>query len=139
MSIRLFNFLWKTKQKYLQYSLAGIQAATYSYIGEFHSSESRAKACSFVAVFIPAAYIFLALLAWAVIQWNWALSDFKILPWRVYLFLTSLLSGINFICLYQLPESPKFLISINRKEDALVVLRKMYSTNTALDEKVTIN
>lgn len=69
-------------------------------------------------------------------QWEWAISDFKILPWRVYLFSTSILSGINFICLYQLPESPKFLINQGRINETLAVLRKMYSTNTTLDEKV---
>lgn len=90
-------------------------------------------------MFMPACFVFLPSLAWIIIpmQWEWILSDdLTISPWRIYLLFSSLLNGINFICLYQLPESPKYLLSINRKEDTLNVLRRMYSINMHLDQEV---
>ncbi|XP_031628421.1 synaptic vesicle glycoprotein 2C [Contarinia nasturtii] len=124
---------------FVGFFVSGVQAATYSYIGEFHSNETRTKTLSFVAMFMPACFVYLPLLAWAVLpmEWEFHLSnDIKISPWRIYLLLSSLLNGINAICLYHLPESPKFLLSINRKEETLNVLRKMHSVNIRDDQKL---
>lgn len=119
--------------------MSGVQAATYSYIGEFHSNSTRTKTLSFVAMFMPACFIFLPLLAWLIIpmQWEFLLfDDIKISPWRIYLLCSSLLNGINFLCLYQLPESPKFLLSINQKSATIAILKKMYSMNTGQGPEV---
>lgn len=129
----------KSKKCVLYCSVSGVQAATYSYIGEFHSNETRTKTLSFVAMFMPASFVFLPLLALTIIpmEWEWNLFDsITISPWRIYLLFSSLLNGINFFCLYQLPESPKFLLSINRKEDTLHVLKRMYSINMNQDPQV---
>lgn len=121
--------------------MSGAQAATYSYIGEFHSNDTRTKALSFVAMFMPACFIYLPLLAWIIMPMQWEFSLFNymnISPWRLYLLCSSLLNGINFICLFQLPESPKFLLSLNRKEETLNVLKKIYAINTNKKSEVFI-
>lgn len=125
-SRREFMFL------FIYFSVSGVQAATYSYIGEFHSNSTRTRAAAFVAMFMPACFVYLPLLAWLIIpmQWELYLLDFKITPWRLYLFCSSLLNCVNFICLYFLPESPKFLLSIDKKTETLAVLRRMYEINT---------
>lgn len=123
-------------------SVSGVQAATYSYIGEFHCNKTRTKALSFVAMFMPACFVYLPLLAWAIIpmQWEFYIFDhMKISPWRIYLLFSSLLNGLNFIFLYQMPESPKFLLSMNRKAETINILRKMYSINKNCDKQVTLN
>lgn len=120
-------------------SVSGVQAATYSYIGEFHCNRTRTKALSFVAMFMPACFVYLPLLAWAIIpmQWEFYLFDhMKISPWRIYLLFSSLLNGLNFIFLYRMPESPKFLLSMNRKAETINVLRNMYSVNMNCDKQV---
>lgn len=118
--------------------MSGVQAATYSYIGEFHSNATRTRAAAFVAMFMPACFVYLPLLAWLIIpmQWELYLLDFKIAPWRLYLFCSSLLNCVNFICMYFLPESPKFLLSIDKKAESLAVLRKMYEINTGNPQEV---
>ena len=94
-----------------------------------------------MVVFATISQILLPLLAWAIIpmQWNWKIFDVKVMPWRIFLFLSSLLNGINFFCLYRLPESPKYLLSTNRKEETLNILRKMYAINTGFNEQVFID
>lgn len=50
--------------------------------------------------------------------------------WNVYLFVCafpSLIGGIAFIFM---PESPKFLMSVGRNEEALRVFQLVYSLNT---------
>lgn len=135
--------IYLNKRKTLfNHSVAGVQAATYSYIGEFHSNETRTRALSFVAMFMPACFVYLPLLAWAIIPMEWELelnlldTQIKILPWRLYLLISSLLNGINFICVFHLPESPKFLLSMNRKDETLIVLQRMYWTNMRHDAQV---
>lgn len=89
---------------------------------------------------MPACFVYLPLLAWAIIPMQWEFYIFnhmKISPWRIYLLFSSLLNGLNFIFLYQMPESPKFLLSMNRKAETINVLRKMYSVNMNCDKQVT--
>lgn len=119
-------------------SASGVQAATYSYIGEFHSNATRTRAAAFVAMFMPACFVYLPLLAWLIIpmNWEWYLLGMKISPWRLYLFCSSLLNCFNFFCLYFLPESPKFLLSIDKKVETLSVLRRMYEINTGHAQEV---
>lgn len=124
-------------------SVSGVQAATYSNIGEFHSNDTRTRALSFVSVFMPVCFIYLALLAYFIIPMQWKIlihtfTDYQISPWRLYLLCSSLLNGVNLICLYQLPESPKFLLSINRKKSAMIVLKHMYAVNTGKDPEVCV-
>lgn len=90
-------------------------------------------------MFMPACFVYLPLLAWTILPMEWEFNLFdiiKISPWRIYLLSSSILNGINFICLYQLPESPRYYHSINRKEDTLNVLKRMYSFNMNADQQV---
>jgi MFS transporter, VNT family, synaptic vesicle glycoprotein 2 len=50
--------------------------------------------------------------------------------WRIFLLVMSLPSFIVAALLFLLPESPKFLISSGRHEDALEVFRSIYLMNT---------
>lgn len=120
------------------FSVSGVQAATYSYIGEFHSNATRTRAAAFVAMFMPGCFVYLPLMAWLIIPMNWEffLLDMKFSPWRLYLFSTSFLNFINFICLCYLPESPKYLLSVGKKAETLAVLRRMYQINTGKAQKV---
>lgn len=90
-------------------------------------------------MFMPACFVYLPLLAWAIIPMQWefyVFNDMKISPWRIYLLFSSLLNGLNFIFLYRMPESPKFLLSMNRKAETINVLRQMYAINMNCDTQV---
>lgn len=74
---------------------------------------------------------------------SWLLIDWFIFPeiggevngfvynsWRIFLLVMSLPSFIVAALLFLLPESPKFLISSGRHEEAIEVLRGIYLMNT---------
>ncbi|KAL3279267.1 hypothetical protein HHI36_016778 [Cryptolaemus montrouzieri] len=51
-------------------------------------------------------------------------------PWRIFVFICCLPSLISLVCLYFLPETPKFFISKRRFENAKIVFQKVYKINT---------
>lgn len=120
------------------YSLAGTQSITFTYIAEFHSTAKAARAAAFVATFFPSAWIFVPVLSMLIIPMDWTIwiASFPFKPWRLLLLCCSLLSLWNAIVFSYLPESPKFLLATNRKDEALDVLRRIYAFNTGDSEEV---
>lgn len=120
-------------------SIAGVQSSVYAYLAEFHSKDTRNWAIFLVTTFQPVGYIFLSLLGWIIIpnDWEWELfGNFILRPWRIVLLSTSVTHLITLILMYSLPQSPMFLMSINREEDALIALKIMYRMNTGLSQEV---
>ena len=74
-------------------------------------------------------------LAWAIIPldrfatYEIPLIGIPLASWRLYLLIISLLNGFAFVGLLILPESPKFLLSKEKKEKALNSLYWMYKFN----------
>lgn len=52
-------------------------------------------------------------------------------PWRLYLFVTSLIPAFCYIAIWFLPESPKFLHNTGSYTKALVILQKIYCINNS--------
>lgn len=119
-------------------SVSGVQAASYSYNGEFHSDLTRTRSSAFLAMFMPGCFVYLPLLAWLIIpmNWVWYINGLKISPWRLYLLCSSCINGINFILLGFFPESPKFLLTMNKRERSLDILSTMYAFNTRKSKEV---
>jgi hypothetical protein len=51
-------------------------------------------------------------------------------PWRLFVILNAVPSIAAASILYFLPESPKFLFTNTREEEAVEVLRRMFTLNT---------
>lgn len=91
-------------------------------------------------VFMAFGMIYLPALAWAIIPLGRTytfvipLIGTEFSSWRLYLLLIALLNGFVFVGLFFLPESPKFLLSKNRKEESLAALRQMYKFNGRADQ-----
>lgn len=73
-------------------------------------------------------------LAWAIIPQSWSLTlfggAFVYNSWRIFILVCSMPALIAFLGLLNFPESPKYLMSKGRNEEALKVFQKMYSMNT---------
>lgn len=142
-------------------SISGPFAALMSYLAEVHDNTHRSRSYMWLGVFfslanisLPCAYFNLGKslnswqcestrvyhstgIAWLVIpqKWNFAFPNetIEINSWRVFLAITSLPEFLACVALFVFPESPRFLILKGRHDEALNVLRKIYSLNTGKD------
>jgi MFS transporter, VNT family, synaptic vesicle glycoprotein 2 len=99
--------------------ISGGSATIYAYLGEFHNLKSRSR------VLMGAAFVFgvfclcLPLLAFIVLNQEWeiyiAVIDVYYKPWRFFIAVCGSLSAICGICLFFLPESPKFVFATVRR------------------------
>lgn len=122
-------------------SVAGATSAGYSYISEFHTSATAPRAAAFISIGLYCVWPFLSPLAMLIIpmDWHYSLHFIEFKPWRFFLMCTSLVSLWNSIISWFLPESPKFLVAMNRKDEALAVLRRIYAINTGNSKEVIIS
>ncbi|XP_041988941.1 synaptic vesicle glycoprotein 2A-like isoform X2 [Aricia agestis] len=110
-------------------------AVLISYIAELHRTSLRARVILLTSLFYTIANVTLPLLAWGILVNKWDVpvgSIFVIHSWNFFLLATALVPLITGAAFVFLPESPKFLMSRGRNEEAMEVFRKMYTMNTGL-------
>lgn len=110
----------------------------YSYVSEFYTKEKAPRVTSFTSMCMPMATAFLAVLGYFLIPIDFEFYVFyvKMSSWRIFILVSSVIHFINFIVFIYLPETPKFLESINHSDEALNVLRNMYAVNTGAAKEV---
>ncbi|KAJ2949542.1 hypothetical protein O0L34_g15462 [Tuta absoluta] len=113
-------------------ALGGSGPVIWSYFAEFQPKKKRGAMLSFMAAFWTLGNLFVAGLAWVIIpsEIGGTTNGFTYNSWRIFLLVMSLPSFIVAALLFLLPESPKFLISTGRHEDAMEVFRGIYMMNT---------
>lgn len=118
--------------------LAGPLSAIYCYISEFHTMKTATRATAYATVFINGLVIYMALFAMVIMtmDWNFKIFGIDFKPWRFYMVMNSLINLWNAVVFFILPESPKFLLSQNRTEEAIEVLSRVYAFNTGLPKEV---
>lgn len=82
--------------------------------------------------------MFMPFISFAVINREWRLPisflDITYKPWRLFVIVCGIPGFVCGIAMYFLPESPKFLLSINKEDEAKEVLQKMYRMNGGKDK-----
>ncbi|XP_018335045.1 synaptic vesicle glycoprotein 2B [Agrilus planipennis] len=113
-------------------ALGGSGPVIWSYFAEFQPKSKRGAMLSFMAAFWTLGNLFVAGLAWVIIPSEMGIDTpyFKYNSWRIFLFICSLPSFIVAALLLFLPESPKFLLSRGRTDEALSIFRRIYKMNT---------
>ncbi|CAB0006999.1 unnamed protein product [Nesidiocoris tenuis] len=113
-------------------ALGGSGPVIWSYFAEFQPKKKRGSMLSSMAAFWTLGNLFVASLAWLIIpsMHSFRLPGFIFNSWRLFLMICSVPSFIVAVLLYFLPESPKFLLSQGRTEDAMAVFRHIYAKNT---------
>lgn len=116
-------------------ALGGAGPVIWSYFAEFQPKHKRGSMLSFMAAFWTLGNLLVASMAWLIIPSGigFHAEGFVFNSWRIFLMICALPSFIVGILLLYLPESPKFLLSCGRFEEALAILRGIYVTNTGKD------
>ncbi|KAF5277246.1 hypothetical protein FQR65_LT00354 [Abscondita terminalis] len=113
-------------------ALGGSGPVIWSYFAEFQPKSKRGSMLSFMAAFWTLGNLFVAGLAWLVIPTGigYTSHNFIYNSWRIFLLICAIPSFVVAALLFFLPESPKFLLSRGRVDEALDIFKKIYSINT---------
>lgn len=113
-------------------ALGGSGPVIWSYFAEFQPKAKRGSMLSFMAAFWTIGNLLVAGLAWLIIPTNIGFTTpaFTFNSWRIFLMVCSIPSFVVAGLLLYLPESPKFLLSQGKFEEALAIFRGIYVTNT---------
>ncbi|KAK9884936.1 hypothetical protein WA026_009172 [Henosepilachna vigintioctopunctata] len=108
-------------------------AALTTYVCEFHSAKYRTKIQMVIGIISSFGSVFLPLLAGLILPAKIEFTLFNYLnmhSWNVFLMVVALPSFFGGIMFFLMPESPKFLMTNGRNEEALEVMRFVYKMNT---------
>lgn len=137
----MFKCNW-TKWIFFPISISGSSATIYAYLSEFHSGTHRARAIMGSAVIFGASCILLPVVAWSVINQDWQFDvpiiDITYKPWRLFLVVCSLPGLLVFVILVFLPESPKFILSQGKQQEAYSILQKMNRVNNGKSSQLEL-
>ncbi|XP_026330456.1 synaptic vesicle glycoprotein 2B-like [Hyposmocoma kahamanoa] len=106
----------------------------FAYAGEMVPRKQRDRAvliCSGLLSFLAA---LCPILAWIVLSFNWQfyVGTLSLRPWRLLTAVYAVPLILTAIWMTQAKESPKFLVSTDKPEQALEVLRHIFVKNTGL-------
>ncbi|XP_051169662.1 synaptic vesicle glycoprotein 2C-like [Leptopilina boulardi] len=114
--------------------VSGPYATLVTYCSEFHALNDRPRLVLLIGMFNNSGAILNAAMAWLIIPHNWSLNlfngSFVYNSWRLYMSFCGLPIIIGAVCFFFFPESPKFLMSQGRNDEALEVFRKIYAVNS---------
>ncbi|XP_066583450.1 synaptic vesicle glycoprotein 2C-like [Prorops nasuta] len=108
----------------------------YTYLGEFHSDRNRSKSICYVGFFWTLSWLVLPGLSWIILPLPFSIKVSGILynSWRFLLALIGIPTFLVALVGITYPESPKFLLSQGKSDEALAILRKIYAVNTGQEE-----
>uniref|UniRef100_A0A4Y0BWF8 Major facilitator superfamily (MFS) profile domain-containing protein n=1 Tax=Anopheles funestus TaxID=62324 RepID=A0A4Y0BWF8_ANOFN len=116
--------------------VAAPASTVYAYLGEFTTPSRRSQMLSFASVWGGVGIVYVSLVGWWILSYDWVfvISDlFEFKPWRLLFIVNTLPAFLNGIAFCFCPESPKFLVSQGRNEEALEILKKVYKINKGID------
>ncbi|XP_026320700.1 synaptic vesicle glycoprotein 2B-like [Hyposmocoma kahamanoa] len=101
---------------------------------EYCHSDVRDRVLLFQSSFMALSQVILAALSWLILTQDWETSYFSgfivLHTWNYYLLIMSLFSLTTCILYSLFPESPKFLVTQNRFNEARETLKNVYKMNT---------
>ncbi|XP_044761384.1 synaptic vesicle glycoprotein 2B-like [Coccinella septempunctata] len=113
--------------------ISGPFAALATYFSEMHDTKNRPRVPLVMGVSYALGGIYLPFLASLILPMEnrWYVTENIVLhPWGIFLLINSIPSILSGSIFCFLPESPKFLMSMGRNEEAIEVFKNIYSWNT---------
>lgn len=107
----------------------------FPYLGEFQCTKYREKVLGWMELFWTAGIIVLPCVAWLIIPLNFYYDTnyFFFNSWNLFVLICSLPAVLLGLWLFWFPESPKFLLECGEYDQALEILRRMFTINTGHD------
>lgn len=108
----------------------------FSYFSEFQPLRYRAVCVCYCGLIFTFSWLLLPAISYIILKMelDYSLASlFRITPWRVLLLLIALpeiLVGLGFL---NMPESPKYFSAKGESRKALLILKRMYASNTGKD------
>lgn len=104
-----------------------------SYLSEFHGVQYRSRVMISTGIFFSLAAIIMPGMAWIIIPQSWDLTIvegwLELHTWQLFLAVSAAPSLISGLSLLVLPESPKFLMSRGKNDEALQVFQFIHKMN----------
>ncbi|KAJ8965417.1 hypothetical protein NQ314_004170 [Rhamnusium bicolor] len=116
--------------------ISGPTAMTFVYFGEFLSTSTKAKSMAWVTTFLALSVTYLPSIGWFLLQqvFNIEFLGLRLNNWRTFMLVNSVPNVIAALGLMKLPESPRYLYHNGSPNEALMILKKIYSYNTGKAE-----
>ncbi|KAL0978007.1 hypothetical protein UPYG_G00164650 [Umbra pygmaea] len=115
------------------FGIGGTVPIVYTYFAEFLQMDKRGEHLSWLCMFWMFGGLFASFTAWGIIpHYGWGFSlgtEFQIHSWRVFTLVCMFPAIIALVCLFFMPESPRFLLENARHDEAWMVLRQVHDTN----------
>lgn len=106
-------------------------------LSEFHNAKYRARILMFMGLLYSSANTILPLLGWLILPANINIEFFRGTivwhSWNVFLIVCAFPSILAATAHIFVPESPKFLMTAGRNDEAMQVFMKIYSWNSGKD------
>ncbi|XP_055585475.1 synaptic vesicle glycoprotein 2B-like [Uranotaenia lowii] len=111
--------------------LSAPTSTVYAYFGEFCPPKRRVQMLSYASIMGSVGIIFIAGIGWWLLSYNWSFVIFGLVfkPWRLLFIVYTIPGLLTAVAFLFCPESPKFLLSRSRSQEALDVLRWIHKVN----------
>ncbi|KAH8250439.1 hypothetical protein KR038_006545 [Drosophila bunnanda] len=119
--------------KYLGgFCMSGPFAVLMTYLTELHGRKHRQRIMMMVGIMFSIATLTLPGLAMVILpqEWDIHIWTLSLSSWQVFVAITALPSLLSFMLFFFFPESPKFLMSRGRNQEAMDAFKFMYHLNT---------
>lgn len=113
--------------------ICGPYAILMSYLAEFNGAQYRSRIIMYTGIAVSIANFSLPALAWGLLPMPWEYTlpgGFLFKPWHAFVLLCSSAALISALVLLPFGESPKFLMSVGRRDEALAQFQRIYACNT---------
>lgn len=85
-----------------------------------------------VSIFLSAVFMIAPIIGYAIIplDFNYLILGWNFTAWRLYLMVASTMNVATLFVVTWLPESPQFLVSISKIDEAVHAMKMVYMMNT---------
>ncbi|XP_059219149.1 synaptic vesicle glycoprotein 2C [Stomoxys calcitrans] len=111
--------------------VTGPSAVLITYLTELHGNVHRPRVLMVLGLITSFGTLLLPVMAWLILpqDWEFEVQSLNVHTWQIFLFYCALPSLLSGLILVFLPESPKFLMSQGRNQEALKSFQFIYALN----------